>query len=242
MLHATDPFPAHAGDQPALMLRKYPRYSSSHRTRGSTQGTTGTAFKRKPIRRNQPIRDCTLRQESDPLTPTRASTLGEFVAGAGSAELPPKPRGSTRSGDHPQSAGEQFLPHAGINPIIPWTTPTPRTRGNQPYSSRTTKPQAANPCPHAGINLSHQNNPPRGRHIPPHTPGSTMPTLPARHRQPVPPHTRGSAVYLKETPASLTHSPSHAGICPSHNPRRNPARHIPRHTREPIHRTRLPAP
>ena len=254
MLHATDPFPAHIGDQPALMLCKYPRYSSSPRTRGSTQGTTGTGFKRKPIRRNQPIRDCTLRHESDTFTPTRASTHGEYVAGAGSAEPPPKPRGSSHNpgrgqprqspnrGDHPQSAGEQFLPHAEINPIIPWTTPTPRTRGNQPYSGRTTKPQIANPCPHAGINLSHQNNPPRGRHIPPHTPGSTLPTLPARHRQPIPPHTRGSAVYLKETPASLTHSPSHAGIRPSHNPRPNPARHIPPHTREPIPRTRLPAP
>ena len=236
------------------MLRKYPRRSSSPRTRGSTQGTTATGFKRKPNRWNQPIRDCTLRHESDPLTPTRASTHGEYVAGAGSAEPPPKPRGSTRSGDQPG---------AGINPergssSIGWRA-IPPASGNQPHNSvdyahaphtrestifrqdnQTTGRQP--PCPHAGINHSHQSNPPRGRHIPPHTRGSTLPTLPARHRQPIPPHTRGSAVYLKETPASLTHSPSHAGIRPSHNPRRNPARHVPPHTREPIPRTRLSAP
>ena len=144
--------------------------------------------------------------------------------------LPPR-------GHQPQSAGEQFLPHAGINPIIPWTTPTPRTRGNQPYSGRTTKPQGANPCPHAGINHSHQNNPPRGRHIPPHTQESTLHNrtrspgsagqfprtrrdlpcrpLPAQNRQPVPPRTRQSASGDQPRDCENRLSPLHAGICPA---------------------------
>ena len=166
-------------------------------------------------------------------------------------------------GDHPQSAGEQFLPQAGINPIIPWTTPTPRTRGNQPYSGRTTKPQAANPPARTqgstirirAIRPAAGTFPRTPRDLPcrPYLPGTVNPfpltrgDLPeysatANQGERIPPHTRGSAVYLKETPASLNHSPSHAGIRPSHNPRRNPARHIPPHTREPIHRTRLLAP
>ena len=69
---------------------------------------------------------------------------------------PPKPRGSTHNTGRGQP--QQFPPHAGINHI---------PAGQPNHRSPT-------PCPHAGINPSHQNNPPRGRHIPPHTRGSTI--------------------------------------------------------------------
>ena len=136
-------------------------------------------------------------------------------------------------------------------------------RKDQPFASEQSAPGPAHSPAHAGINPSQSNpgvrealtNSPANAGIypaDPYLPGTVNPFPLARGNPPpginletartdFPPYTRGSTQPQLLQTHDIDHSPSHAGICPSHNPRRNPARHIPPHTREPT-RTRLPAP